>query len=161
MIRRPFSLLLLGCSACASNSHEWRLEGTAGSDERAAIQTSFGEWCERSDGKHCDTITGDGDSKITMASTWHPGTMGQLFVDVSQDGSTASAEIRLRTDRDKPDWLERLRRVTLHELGHWYRDRSGHLGPGNVMAPCYGDIEHLTDADLTDEYQDIEGCGGS
>jgi hypothetical protein len=160
MTRRPLPLLLLACSACASDPHTWRLEGIVSADETLAVQASFDEWCERSNRAHCDRITGDGDSVIRLLPHWKPSTLGDVGADRDQDGDYLSVTVRIALDRDAADWFAQLQWTVLHELGHWYRGFWGHLGPGTVMSPCRSNAAvHLTEADLTDELWDVQGCG--
>jgi hypothetical protein len=162
---RWLPLLLLACAGCAPepNPHQWRLEGTDGAVETEAIQAAFDEWCERSEGAYCDTITGNGDSVVRLVPHWKTYTLGECAADYDDDGRYVEVRIRVALDRGAVNWLAQLRWVALHELGHWYRLGFGvHLGKGNVLAPCWDSAaEHLTDEDLTGEMGPIEGCGGS
>jgi hypothetical protein len=152
-------LVLLACAGCASTPHQWRLEGDTPA-ERASVQSAFAEWCNR--GGYCDSLSDDGDSKLFFSGPWRPGIMGTIYTVTDQFGNIDAGIIQLRLNRESPDWLDQVRRVTLHELGHWYRGLDSHLPAGNVMTPCYETAaKHLTAADLTDDYQLIDGCGDS
>ena len=61
-----------------------------------------------------------------------------------------AARVEILDRSESKNWIEDLRIVTLHEIGHVLTGNTApHIAKGNVMAEWFDrKVKHLTDADL-------------
>jgi hypothetical protein len=128
---------------CASEPTVFRLVGFD-DDETAEVRSAMSEWCHVSGDNYCPSI-GESDSALALFDDM--ANAGNCRVRSTMVLSAPVSTILVHNRRDLTDWLPRLRRTVLHELGH-AAGCEGHISDGNVMAANEDDEPyHLTYAD--------------
>lgn len=147
--------LALIVSACAGNKNTFRLKGEWTDWEIVAAQDAFDEWCDVSEGKYCATISDENDGSELVLSDLTAEETGRAGY---YQGRLPRPVLTVYRNRQNKEWLNSVRLVVLHELGHHFRGH-GHLPEGNVMQPCTNNVNSLTKADLESPYStEIKTC---
>jgi len=144
-----FALVTNACSQDAQNPHQFRLEGFTDA-EIAVIEDAADEWCEKTLGEDCITFGEEGDSvvKLAVKTDTDPDLEGRSAYHKKKIVSKTST-IKIRDQRDNPDWLNQLHIFVRHEMGHHLQNIQQELGPGNAVSEYSNDASpYITDHDV-------------
>lgn len=151
---RPVLLALLICS-CGGRLDGWDPPPDATEVELAAITSALDSWCDASG--QCDAIVPGGANAIRIDALG-ANKAGHCRIEFTSAGH-AQSTITIDNRRERGDWPEFLSAVTMHELGHHYRESEGHLAaPVGVLHPCVDvglRIGRVTEQDVTGELVDV------
>jgi hypothetical protein len=133
--------------ACGPDANLFVPVGDWTDDELAVVEDAMAEWCDKSGGKHCARL-GDGttnreDNSVIALTEDHDDRYGRV-----RFGYYNLNLVEIDDENYGNEWPVWLRRTVLHELGHHFARRDGHLPAGNVMAACGDEPQALTAADV-------------